>query len=150
MAQKAGLTRGALQDFVAVSTLLYLLDPVRGKPTAYTLDKNPDSDGGHGKHQSRFLDSFALICSTARKGSETASAVCLEQDEHSTILRLSRNSGVPQDLIHRLQSVLEKLKLVASRGTLFLASESISELAKFMSIYQDVQHYNSRRAFCTT
>lgn len=107
-----------LSHFVAVSTLLFLLDPVRGKPTVYSLDRHPnDSTWRHDNLQTRFLDSFALICSTASKGAETASAVCLEQDHSSgNILRLARNIGVPDNLIDRLQIVLGKLMVVAFKG----------------------------------
>ncbi|KEY64922.1 hypothetical protein S7711_03912 [Stachybotrys chartarum IBT 7711] len=118
MNQQKALTGSAFHQFIAVSTLLSLLDPVRGKPTVHSLDKHPhDSAGRHDYLLTRFLDSFALICSTARKGGETASAVCLERDPASgTILRLSRNRGVPRDLINRLQPVLQKLTTIALKG----------------------------------
>lgn len=118
MNQQKALMGSAFHQFIAVSTLLSLLDPVRGKPTVHSLDRHPDDSAGrHDYLQTRFLDSFALICSTARKGGETASAVCFERDPASgTILRLSRNRGVPRDLINRLQPVLDKLMTIARRG----------------------------------
>ncbi|KAJ3546327.1 hypothetical protein NM208_g2061 [Fusarium decemcellulare] len=104
MAKKAALTQigGAdLKRFVVQSALLSLIDPVRGEPTRSSLDENPDGNipGGQQLKQ-KFLDSFALICSTTSSGSETASAVCLEQHAPAgAILRVARNHGLtPKDL----------------------------------------------------
>lgn len=110
----------ALRRFVIVSTLLSLIDPVRGEPTTHSLDRHPHDDSWRkGQLQKKFLDSFALISSTSRKGSDTASAVCLEQGHPSgTILRLARNRGVPEDLVGKLQEVLDDLTAVALRGIL--------------------------------
>lgn len=106
--------------FVIVSTLLSLIDPVRGEPTTHSLDRHPHDDAWkHEQLQKKFLDSFALICSTSRKGGGTASAVCLEQGHPSgTVLRLARNLGVPKDLLGRLQEVLDDLTAVTRRGIL--------------------------------
>jgi hypothetical protein len=104
--------------FITASTLLYLIDPVRGKPTAYSLDTDPNDPTQRYDHlQTRFLDSFALICSTSKKGAETASAVCMELDRSgATVLRLARNRGVPVDLIDRLNPILDKLMTIAREG----------------------------------
>lgn len=106
--------------FVAVSTLLSLIDPVRGEPTTHSLDRHPHDDSWrHEQLQKKFLDSFALICSTSRIGGDTASAVCLEHDHPSgTVLRLARNLGVPKDLLGKLQEVLDVLTAVTLRGIL--------------------------------
>src|SRR3569833_2077820 len=77
-----GLTGAAHKRFVIATSLLYLIDPVRGEPTVHSLDRHPhDNNGRLENHQKKFLDSFALICSTSRIGAETASAVCLEQGQ---------------------------------------------------------------------
>jgi len=113
-----GLTGAAHKRFVITTTLLSLIDPVRGEPTAHSLDRHPhDSNWKLENLQKKFLDSFAVICSTSRVGGQTASAVCLEQG-HPTgnVLRLARNLGVPEDLINQLQEILNDLAAVASKG----------------------------------
>ncbi|KAK1657030.1 hypothetical protein BDP55DRAFT_568143 [Colletotrichum godetiae] len=111
------LTGKAHERFVTVTALLHLIDPVRGEPTTYSLDRHPhDSYWKHEQHQKKFLDSFALISSTSRIGGETASAVCLEQGHPGgTVLRLARNLGVPKDLLKQLQDVLIDLTAVSLR-----------------------------------
>lgn len=100
------------------SVLLSLIDPVRGKPTTDHLEGNPEDEIFSSRQlKEKFLDSFALICSTSSSGRETASAVCLEQNGQSgTILRVARNRGLsPQDLVG-LKKVLRILVTVANRG----------------------------------
>jgi hypothetical protein len=113
-----GLSGVAHRRFVVVTTLLSLIDPVRGEPTVHSLDTHPhDSSWTPLQSQKKFLDSFALICSTSRKGADTASAVCLEQDHpNGPILRLARNTGTPAGIVSQLQLVLADLKSVAARG----------------------------------
>lgn len=121
-AKKAVLTQigGAdLKRFVVQSALLSLIDPVRGEPTRTSLDENPDGDilGGQQLKQ-KFLDSFALICSTSRSGRETASAVCLEQHTPAgPILRVARNRGLTLKDLAGLEEVLQVLRVVARKGT---------------------------------
>lgn len=114
----ASVSGEAHQRFVAVTTLLSMIDQVRGEPTNHSLDRHPHDDSWKPEQlQKKFLDSFAFISSTSRKGSETASAVCLEQGHPSgTILRLARNLGVPSDLANELQDILDDLTAVAHRG----------------------------------
>lgn len=108
----------AHKRFVMVTTLLSLIDPVRGEPTTHSLDKHPHDDAWtHERLQKKFLDSFALICSTSAISGDTASAICLEQGHPSgTILRLARNSGVSQDLIDQLEEILDDLTAIALKG----------------------------------
>lgn len=121
MTYRKPLSDAESQHFITVSTLLYWIDPVRGKPAAYSLDTDPNDPTQRYDHlQRRFLDSFALICSTSRKGAETASAVCMEQDRSgATVLRLARNRGVPDDLINRLRRILDKLMAISREGMCF-------------------------------
>ncbi|KAK1982067.1 hypothetical protein LZ30DRAFT_749598 [Colletotrichum cereale] len=107
----------AHKRFVIVTTLLNLIDPVRGEPTTHSLDRHPHDDSWkHEQLQKKFLDSFALISSTSRIGGDTASAVCLEQGHPSgTVLRLARNLGVSDDLIGSLKEILDDLTAVALR-----------------------------------
>ncbi|KAF3801494.1 hypothetical protein GCG54_00014708 [Colletotrichum gloeosporioides] len=111
----ANVLGAAHNRFVVVSTLLSLIDRVRGEPTTHSLDRHPHDDSWkHEQLQKKFLDSFALISSTSRVGRETAAAVCLEQGHPSgTVLRLARNLGVPSSLIIHLQEILDDLTAVA-------------------------------------
>lgn len=120
MSHRKPLSDTESQNFITVSTLLSLIDPVRGNPTAYSLDIDPNDPTQRYDHlQTRFLDSFALVCSTSKKGSDTASAVCMEQDRSgATVLRLARNRGVPPDLINRLRRILDKLMTISREGML--------------------------------
>lgn len=108
-----------LKRFVVHAALLRLIDPVRGEPTRTPLDENPEYDSSNGQRlKQKFLDSFALICATSDSGGESASAVCLEQDDASAkvTLRVARNHGwTPNDLIG-LESILQVLRIVAKRG----------------------------------
>lgn len=99
-----------------VKVLLSLLDPVRGEPTVHSLDRHPQDGMAKREHlQKKFLDSFALICSTSRQGSETATAVCLETGQPpGTVLRIARNRAIPPELTEKLESVLENLTAVAN------------------------------------
>lgn len=110
-----------LRRFVLHSALLRLIDPVRGPPTRTLLDENPEGDDSSGPQlKLKFLDSFALICSTSSIGRETASAVCLEQhDSAKTVLRVARNRGFTPDVLASLEQVLELLRLVARKGRHF-------------------------------
>lgn len=112
-----------LKRFVIHSTLLALIDPVRGEPTRASLDENPDANISGGLQLiQKFLDSFALICSTSSSGAETASAVCLEHAPSGSILRVARNRGLtPRDLIG-LEKVLKVLQVVAEKGACFIPS----------------------------
>lgn len=119
-AKKAALTQigGAdLKRFVVQSALLSLIDPVRGEPTRTSLDENPDGDISGGQQlKQKFLDSFALICSTSSSGAETASAVCLEHRAPAgAILRVARNRGLTPEDLTGLENVLQILRDVARK-----------------------------------
>lgn len=111
-----------LKRFVVQSALLHLIDPVRGEPTRTSLDENPDGDVSSGQQlKQKFLDSFALICSTSRSGAETASAVCLEQHAPAgTVLRVARNRGLTPNDLAGLEEVLQILRVVAKNGACFV------------------------------
>ncbi|KLU90819.1 hypothetical protein MAPG_10670 [Magnaporthiopsis poae ATCC 64411] len=117
MAARAKKVGGAgLKRFVVHSALLSLIDPVRGEPTRTPLDENPDAISGGQQLKQKFLDSFALICSTSSKGAETASAVCLEQhDPAGAILRVARNRGLTPNDLTGLEDVLQILRVVARK-----------------------------------
>ncbi|KAF3767952.1 hypothetical protein M406DRAFT_338624 [Cryphonectria parasitica EP155] len=105
MTQARTLLGDAHSRFIQVATLLSLIDP------------HPhDNAGKQEQLVKKFLDSFALICSTSSKGAESASAVCLEVGHPTgTILRLARNLGVSQDLTDGLRDILNDLTAVATK-----------------------------------
>ena len=120
-AELAQIDGASLRRFVVHSTLLCLIDPVRGRPTTTQLDENPESDlfGGL-KLKQKFLDSFALICSTSSSGAETASAVCLEQHlSAETVLRVARNRGLTPQHLDGLETILKILESVARKGPFY-------------------------------
>lgn len=116
--QNGAITGETHKRFVKVATLLSLIDPVRGEPTVHSLDMHPHENARKIESlQKKFLDSFALISSTSAKSGETASAVCMEQGHPTgTVLRLARNLGVPQQLLQRLNDVLDDLSAASSTG----------------------------------
>jgi len=115
MASLTEIGKKDLKRFVVQSALLWLIDPVRGEPTRTLLDENPEGDTSSGPRlKQKFLDSFALICSTSSSGAETASAVCLEQDVPAgAILRVARNRGLAPKDRTGLESVLQILQETA-------------------------------------
>lgn len=108
----------ARKQLLINSVLLSLIDPVRGEPTKWLLDGHPDADVlRKSQLKEKFLDSFALICSTSSSGKETASAVCMEQNQPSgTILRVARNRGLSQQTLIGLERVLQILIAAANKG----------------------------------
>ncbi|KAH8586078.1 hypothetical protein B0O99DRAFT_529417 [Bisporella sp. PMI_857] len=116
----------ACKHLVVNSALLSLIDPVRGEPTKSLLEGHPDEDILRSYQlKERFLDSFALICSTSRFGKETASAVCMEQNRPSgTILRVARNRGLSQQDLVRLKKVLQILIATANGEKLSTQAET--------------------------
>ncbi|KAH6698178.1 hypothetical protein BKA61DRAFT_497520 [Leptodontidium sp. MPI-SDFR-AT-0119] len=111
------ITGNVRERFIQAAALLRLLDPVRGEPTAYSLDQE-----SHSIHASRerllkrkFLDSFALICATD-KGADTVSAACLEEGgPGGTVVRIASNSGVAKETQGYLQDILSTLSSIAIR-----------------------------------
>lgn len=132
--KKAALTqvsKGDLKRFVVQAALLRLIDPVRGEPTRTALDENPDWEILSGQNlKQKFLDSFALICSTSSSGAETASAVCLEQDAPTgTILRVARNRGLTPGDLAGLERVLQILRVVAEKSMYFTRNPNVANAA---------------------
>ena len=108
----------ARKQLLINSALLSLIEPVRGEPTECLLECHPDADVLKSSQlKEKFLDSFALICSTSSSGKETASAVCMEQKRPSgTILRIARNRGLSQQDRIGLERVLQILIAAANGG----------------------------------
>ena len=120
---------GNLRDrFIQGVVLLFLLDPVRGEPTVYSLDKD-SSAVEHPRElllKRKFLDSFALICAV-RKDAKTVSAACLEEHQgEGTVVRIASNAGVCENTTNSLRHIVALLKLIAVRGK-FLSYSSRAE-----------------------
>lgn len=107
--------------YILAATLLSLLDPVRGDPTAYNLD--------HESHRlldpldrilkRKFLDSFALICAFQKRTSDSVSAACLDRDNRDgTVVRIASNGGVPENVMAGLREILAYLSRMATAGIL--------------------------------
>jgi len=100
---------GTVRDrFIQGCTFLKLLDPVRGEPTTYGLDQDsPNLQAPREQTLKRkFLDSFALLCATKKDGS-SVSAACLEEGApEGTVIRIASNSGVSEETLSQLRSIL--------------------------------------------
>ena len=115
------ITGNTRDRFVQAATLLCLLDPVRGEPTAYGLDQDaPDLQAPKEQVLKRkFLDSFALICATRQDG-DAVSAACLEEGEpEGTVVRIASNAGVSEETLTQLQSILGLLSSISNEGMCF-------------------------------
>jgi hypothetical protein len=112
------ITGNVRDRFVEVTTLLYLLDPVRGEPTAYGLDQDaPNLQTPIEQALKRkFLESFALICAT-RQDRDAVSAACLETGEpEGTVIRIASNAGVSEKTLSHLQDILGLLSSISNEG----------------------------------
>jgi len=116
----------ARKHLVINSALLSLIDPVRGEPTKCPLEVHPDAEFlRNSQLKEKFLDSFALICSTSSFGKETASAVCMEQKKPSgTMLRVACNRGLLQQTLSGLERVLQILTAAANGEKLSMQAET--------------------------
>ena len=111
--------QGKLRErFLQDTILLYMLDPVRGEPSAYSLDHDLFELEGHRERwlKRKFLDSIALICAVKKDG-DHVSAACLEESVPAgTVLRIASNSGVSQRTLDQLRELIDILNDVASGG----------------------------------
>lgn len=113
------ITGNILKRFIQAATLLSCLDPVRGEPTTYSLDRHPDDaqDDAGDRQMKKFLDSIALICAT-RKDGDTVSAATLEEwSPDGSIIRIARNSGLPEETLEQIREIVELLNDIAQKGT---------------------------------
>lgn len=108
----------AFKQLVVNAVLMNLIDPVRGQPTRNnTAERLDEHNAPTSQLMSKFLDAFALICSTSSKGAETASAVCFEHKPASTpILRVARNRGLSSQDHTKLEHVLQILGDVSEKS----------------------------------
>lgn len=112
------ITGNAQSRFVQAAALLHSLDPVRGEPTAYGLDRDLNALEQNRERllKKKFLDSFALICAKKKDG-DTVSAACLEESlPEGTVIRVASNEGVQEATLAELQELVAILNAVAAGG----------------------------------
>ncbi len=122
---------GNLRDrFMQAAALLRLLDPVRGEPTAYSLDQESHSlnEPRDRLLKRKFLDSFALICATKKDG-DTVSAACLEEGApEGTVIRIASNAGVSEETMSYLEDIVDILSSISIQGMAFYSGFSGARL----------------------
>jgi hypothetical protein len=77
------------------AVLLHLVDPVRGEPTAYSLDRDFNEIEPQRERQlkRKFLNTLALVSAT-RKDGDTVSAASFEEGlPEGTVVRVASNEG---------------------------------------------------------
>jgi hypothetical protein len=110
---------GKLQKrFIGDAVLLHLLDPVRGSPTAYGLDRHPhDTDVSREILLKRkFLDSVALLASTHKDGDRVSAAAIEEGAPEGTTVRIASNAGVCDSTLSCLQDLVSDLNNLSATG----------------------------------
>jgi len=144
-----GITGNVRNRFIQAAVLLYILDPVRGEPTAYGLDQDPHEIESPRERllKRKFLDSFALVCATKRDG-DSVSAACMEEGRpEGTVIRIASNCGVSETTLSRLRELIEVLSGIASRGRLpSLNVQSLLEL--ILSLFQFTIHPVEKKKYC--
>ncbi|KAH8203869.1 hypothetical protein TruAng_001933 [Truncatella angustata] len=126
MLSQLSVTGTVLKRFTQASTLLWLLDPVRGEPTIHSLDRHPnDTQKEAGGHKiSKFLDSISLFCAT-RKNGDTVSAAALEEGApEGTVLRIASNAGLPKETVRLVKDIIEILNEIAEAGSILPDTET--------------------------
>lgn len=112
------ITGNAQNRFIQAAVLLHLLDPVRGEPTVYGLDRDPNEIEPQRERllKRKFLDSFALVCATKKDG-DTVSAASIEEGfPEGTVIRVASNHGVKNSTLRGLRELMAILNGIASRG----------------------------------
>lgn len=112
------ITGNLQKRFIEDAVLLHLLDPVRGSPTAYGLDRHPhDADVSREVFLKRkFLDSVALLASTHKDGDRVSAATIEEGAPEGTIIRVASNAGVCDSTLFHLQELMADLNDVSTTG----------------------------------
>jgi hypothetical protein len=115
--QPLEITGTLLNRYVQAVALLYILDPVRGEPTAYGLDL--DSPSVHAPFdlslKRKFLDAIALI-SAFEKDPSCISAACFDKEQPAeTTIRIASNGGVADRTLVFLEEILSILTLHSKR-----------------------------------
>ncbi|KAK1496488.1 hypothetical protein CCUS01_02835 [Colletotrichum cuscutae] len=126
---------GNLQKrFVQDDVLLHKLDPVRGSPTAYGLDRYPHDAGVPREEllKRKFLDSFALLASTHKDGDRVSAATLEVGAPEGSVIRIASNAGVSASTLIVLREVMEILHDVSAMG--LTDERRMSVLLKIISL----------------
>ncbi|ETS79706.1 hypothetical protein PFICI_09559 [Pestalotiopsis fici W106-1] len=149
MSANLAVTGSVLKRFTQTSTLLWLLDPVRGEPTIHNLDRHPSDthQGASERKTSKFLDSIALLFAT-RKDGDTVSAATLEEGQpEGTIIRIASNAGVEDDTLEQVRAIVNILNHAANGpqrgGTTSLETENQILLRVIELDIEKISHYLS-------
>lgn len=112
------ITGNLQKRFVQDAVLLYKLDPVRGSPTAYGLDRHPhDAVVSREEFLKRkFLDSFALLASTHKDGDRVSAATLEVGAPEGSVIRIASNAGVSASTLIHLEGVMETLHEISAMG----------------------------------
>jgi hypothetical protein len=117
MSVEPSLRRAVIRKLVLHSTLLAKVNQARGEPTKTDFADVHNLDAMSLPRLRRdFLDHFAMISSTSKKGAETATAVCLELHTSNAVLRIARNLGMSSADLTTLEQIIEELRVVARKG----------------------------------
>ncbi|KAK2596483.1 hypothetical protein N8I77_013371 [Diaporthe amygdali] len=136
------ITGNLRKRFMRDAVLLHFLDPVRGSPTTYGLDRHPhDTDASREILLKRkFLDSVALLASTHKDGDRVSAATIEEGSPEGTIVRIASNAGVCDSTLLRLQDLVRELNDVSATATTPKRKPEI--LSKIISLdIQKIRHY---------
>lgn len=112
------ITGNIQKRFIENAVLLHLLDPVRGSPTANSLDRNPYDPGESRESvlKRKFLDSLALVASTHKNGDKVSAATLEEGAPDGTVIRVASNAGVCDSTLLCLQGLISDLNEIAATG----------------------------------
>ncbi|KXH28086.1 hypothetical protein CSAL01_05096 [Colletotrichum salicis] len=136
------ITGNLQKRFVQDAVLLHQLNPVRGSPTAYGLDRHPhDTDVSREVFLKRkFLASFALLASTHKDGDRVSAATLEVGAPEGSIVRIASNAGVCASTLVLLRDVMEDLQNVSVMG--LTDERRMSVLLKIISLDSPkIRHY---------
>ncbi|KAK7446456.1 hypothetical protein Landi51_07403 [Colletotrichum acutatum] len=136
------ITGNLQKRFVQDAVLLHKLDPVRGSPTAYGLDRHPH-DAGVSREEflkRKFLDSFALLASIHKDGDRVSAATLEVGAPEGSVIRIASNAGVSASTLIHLEEVMEILHDVSFMG--LTDERRMSVLLKMISLDKaKIWHY---------
>ncbi|TLD09628.1 hypothetical protein PspLS_11751 [Pyricularia sp. CBS 133598] len=136
------ITGNIQKRFIENAVLLHLLDPVRGSPTANSLDRNPYDPGESRESvlKRKFLDSLALVASTHKNGDKVSAATLEEGAPDGTVIRVASNAGVCDSTLLCLQGLISDLNEIAATG--FKSAQRTEILIKIIRLdIHKIRHY---------
>ncbi|TLS20443.1 uncharacterized protein PpBr36_11276 [Pyricularia pennisetigena] len=128
------ITGNIQKRFIENAVLLHLLDPVRGSPTANSLDRNADpGESRESVLKRKFLDSLALVASTHKNGDKVSAATLEEGAPDGTVVRVASNAGVCDSTLFRLQDLMSDLNEIAATAELLKVRSKIADTERVLS-----------------